>query len=373
MDKLDTTKDPREQQHDSPYDAGMKSLVKSLQIVFIFLIIIIFGMLIRFLTLEGYFDVKKSQEAVIVLRFGKYVNTFDKGWHWFLPYPVHKFITFKTNRQALKVNFLPARRPGPPGQPQQGGPLVPGQDSYLITGGANIIHAEWVINYKINDPKAYYENTSWPENPMDADEIEEGDIPGTRGPQTILRGLLHDAAVKVTASMKVDDILTQKKLVYKDKVLSLIRKNIANMNCGIKIIGLDLNNISPPLVTKGAFSAVTHAGTAASSLVDKAKEYKVREENNVKTTVAQIRADATVYKTVVVSQSKADSVYFDSIYKEYKKNPDTVLMALYNNTLSEVLDKIDQKYIIATSAKGKQEVRIKINPELIKEKNKELN
>ena len=372
MDKFSTTNDPREQQPDGLYDAGMKSLVKSLQIVFIFLIIIILGMLIRFLSFEGYFHVKKSQEAVIVLRFGKYVGTFDKGWHWFLPYPVHRFITFKTNRQSLKVNFLPARRPGPPGQPQRGGPLDPGQDLYLMTGDANIVHTEWVINYKINDPKAYYENTSWPKNPMHADEIEEGDIPGTRGPQTMLRGLLHDAAIKVTASMKVDNILTKQKLIYKDKVLSLFRKDVEKMNCGIEIIGMDLNNVSPPVVTRGAFIAVTNAGTAASALVDEAKGYKVREENNVKTTVAQILAEATVYKTVVVSQSKADSIYFDSIYKEYKKNPDTVLMALYNNTLSEVLDKIDQKYIIGGN-KSKQEIRIKINPELKKEKNQELN
>ena len=370
MDKFTTTND---QQQDSLYDAGLKSLVKSLQIVFIFLVIIILGMLLRFLTLEGYFYVKKSQEAVIVLRFGKYINTFDQGWHWFLPYPVHKFITFKTNRQTLNVNFLPVKRPGPPGQPQMGRPLVPGQDKYLITGDANIIHTEWVINYKITNPKEYFENTSWPENPMGPDKIEEGVIPGTRGPQTLLRGLLHDAAIKVTASMKVDDILTHKKLLYKDKVLALLSKNIAKMHCGIEIIELNLNNVSPPLSTRSAFTAVTNAGSAAAALVDKAKEYKVREENNVQTQVAQINADATIYKTTVESQAKADSVYFDSIYKEYKKNPDTVLMALYNNTLSEVLDKIDQKYIIGKSTGGKQEVRIKINPELLKAKNKDKN
>ena len=370
MDKFSTTHDPREQQQDSLYDAGKKSLVKSVQIVFIFLIIIIVGMLIRFVTLEGYFDVKKDKEAVIVLRFGKYVNTFEKGSHWFLPYPIHKFITFKTNRQSLKVNFLPIMRPMPPGVPQRGFPLAPGRDRYLITGGANIIHTEWVINYQIDNPKAYFENASWPEkNPMGPDAIEKGEFSDRRGPQTMLKALLRDAAVKVSASMKVDDILTQKKLAYKVAVEGLMRQNVKEMNCGIYIIKLDLKNVIPPLSTKGAFSAVTNAGTAASSLVDKAKEYKVREENNSYSMVAQILAEAEIYKTVVKSQAKADSIYFDSIYKEYKKNPDTVLMALYNNTLSEVLDKIDQKYIINTSTKGKQEVRIKINPELIKSKN----
>lgn len=374
MDNLNTNRDIRDQQ-DTLYDPGMKSLVRSLQMVFVFLVIIILGMLVRFLTLEGYFHVQKGQEAVVVLRFGKYVDTFDEGWHWFMPYPVHRFITFRTNRQILTVDFLPAKRPLMPDAPPQGGPLVPGQDAYLITGGANIIHTEWAINYRIDNPKAYYENTSWPENPMDPDKIEkDAEIPGTRGPQTMLTSLLHDAVIKITALMRVDDILTKQKLLYKDRVLNLLRKNVAAMNCGIEIIGLDLNNVAPPLPTKDAFTAVTNAGTAASALVDKAKEYKVREENNVQTQVAQIKADAAVYKTFVVSQAKADSVYFESIYAEYKRNPDTVLMALYNNTLSEVLDKISQKYIIGTRPEGKQQqVRIKLNPELLKQKNEDSN
>jgi membrane protease subunit HflK len=353
----------------------MKSLVRSLQIVFVFLVVIILGMLIRFLTLEGYFHVQKGQEAVVVLRFGKYIGTYDEGWHWFMPYPVHRFITFRTNRQILAVDFMPAARPGMPGQPPpQARTLIPGQDSYLITGDANIIHTQWAINYKIVNPENYYKNTSWPKNPMGSDDIVESEIPGTRGPQTLLTSLLHDAVIKVTASMKVDDILTKQKLIYKDEVLRLLRKNVNDMDCGIEIIGLDLNNVAPPQKTKDAFTAVTNAGTAASALVDKAKEYKVREENNVQIQVAQIKADATVYKTSVESQARADSVYFESIYKEFKRNPDTVLMALYNNTLSEVLDKISQKYIISTRPQGKhQEVRIKINPELIKQKNKDSN
>jgi membrane protease subunit HflK len=372
-DKSITAQTSRDQHQDSLYESGLKSLTRSLQIVFVFLVAVILAMLLRFLTLEGYFHVKKSQEAVIVLRFGKYVDTFDKGWHWFLPYPIHKFITFKTNQQILKVDFLPAKRPAIPGQPPQGKPLVPGQDSYLITSDANIIHTEWVINYKIGNAKKYFLNTSWPENPMDDDKIEDGEIPGRRGPQTMLENFLRDAVIQVTGSMKVDDILTHEKLDYKNKVTKLFKANLAKMDCGIEIISLDLNNVSPPLKTKAAFTAVTNAGSAAAALIDKAKEYKVREENNVRTQVAQIKADATIYKTEVVSQARADSVYFDSIYKEYKRNPETVLMALYNNTLSEVLDKIDQKYILNSRISGKQEVRIKINPELIKEKKKDSN
>ena len=67
-DKSITAQTSRDQHQDTLYGAGLKSLVKSLQIVFVFLVVIILAMLIRFLTLEGYFHVKKSQEAVIVLR-----------------------------------------------------------------------------------------------------------------------------------------------------------------------------------------------------------------------------------------------------------------------------------------------------------------
>ena len=88
-------------------------------------------------------------------------------------------------------------------------------------------------------------------------------------------------------------------------------------------------------------------------------------------TAAKLRsaiiADAEAYRISVVSSIKSESIYFQSIAKEYIASPRTVLMTLYNNTLSEVLSAQDGKYILGTSANSK-EVRLKLNPEAPKRK-----
>ena len=52
------------------YEAGLKSLVKSLQWAFAFLLVVIIAMLLYFFTGGGYFAVE-PQRAVIVLKFGQ--------------------------------------------------------------------------------------------------------------------------------------------------------------------------------------------------------------------------------------------------------------------------------------------------------------
>ena len=56
------------------YDAGLKALAKSLQLAFLLLLIGIIGTLVYFFSGAGYFSVE-PQQAVIVARFGKIVNT----------------------------------------------------------------------------------------------------------------------------------------------------------------------------------------------------------------------------------------------------------------------------------------------------------
>lgn len=91
------------------YESGLKSLVRSLQWAFAFLLVVIVAMLIYFFTAGGYFSVE-PQQAVIVLKFGKYEATYTTGGHWFLPYPVNRFVRVRVNQQQLDVSFTPAPR-----------------------------------------------------------------------------------------------------------------------------------------------------------------------------------------------------------------------------------------------------------------------
>jgi modulator of FtsH protease HflK len=351
---------------DSRYDSGLKALVRSLQFTFFLLILLILGMLIYFFTFGGYFTVK-PQEAVIVLRFGKYVNTYTKDWHWFFPYPVNSFIHIPTNQQYLNVNFKALDIPGPPEMQAAGRPLKPGRDHYLLTGDFNIIHSSWQMEYKISEPKLYYESCLTPVDPLQDDPMlktPEGEVMGARGPQTLLRSVLRSCVIKVNAQSSVDDMLYNTK-TSSEAVESLFSKTIANLNVGITIINLQLIKAAPPTTTSKAFSQVTEAKQTSSSIIDKAENYSVKTKSAAKSKRTEILAEADTFKKIVVAEAKSESIYFDMINKQYNASPDTVLVALYNSVLGEVLSKVDDKYIFARS-RGKQEIRLKINPEPLK-------
>ncbi len=359
--------------HQGQYDSGLRSLVKSLQVSFFILVIIIVGMLVYFFTFGGYFIVK-PQEAVIVLRFGKYVDTYTEDWHWFFPHPVNSLIHIKTNPQILTVDFKASSTALDEQQAQMGGPLDPGRDSYLLTGDANIIHASWILEYQVANPKKYYENCFCPEDPLNDDEVlvaaRDGVVLGTRGPQTILRETLRNVVLKVTAGKPVDDVLYEKKQAYKDQVQALFDKAIVNLDIGIKINSVALQQAYPPQRTKAAFGEVTAANQAKSTMIDTANEYRVKLENSVFAEKAEILADATTYRKQIVSEVKAENIYFEKINAEYATSPDTVLMALYNYTLSDVLGKIQEKYIVTRGSGKQQQIRLKITPEPLENVNK---
>ena len=342
------------------YDSGLKSLVRSLQWAFGFLLVIIIGLMVYFLTAGGYFSVE-PQHAVIVMKFGEIEQVHPTGGPWYLPYPVNRWVEVRTNQQSLQIDFLPAERPD--GAPPQA--LAPGRDSYLLTGDANIIHASWRVNYHVSNPETYYTTLATPEDPSGADVTEKdvNGFVGTRGPQTMIRNLFREAVIRVTSSLKVDDMLYSKRTDYSDAVQAEFARLLARAECGIEVDNITLEQVFPPLKTKMAFDEVAAAANTVDSMRSKAEQYAVQVGNEAIAGRTELVSSARTYKELVVSEVKSESIYFRNINEEYRKNPATVLMTLYTNTLADVLQQQQGKYILGTSGTGNKQVRIKLNPE----------
>ena len=346
-------------------EGGLSALVKSLRYAFVILLIAIAGMIVYFFTGGGYFSVE-PQQAVIVLRFGKFHGVYQDGAHWFMPSPVHRFIRVQTNQQKLDVDFLPVEIPGE----EVKASLTPGEDRYLLTGDANIIHASWQVTYQVIDPKKYYERLTTPVNPVVAGRVLDDDpvadfngFTSGRGPRTLLKNLFENAVIKVTASEKVDNILFAKKLEYKNRVEELFARMVAGLDCGIQIQNVTLHRAFPPSRTKAAFDEATAAGNASSELRSKALTYKVETENDTKAKAAEIIAAAQAYKSRIVADMKSETEYFKAINAKYKESPRTVLIALYTAALSDALQASTEDRFIMGSSNKKRQVWLQLNPE----------
>ncbi len=350
------------------YDAGLKSLARSLQLAFLFLLLGIIGTLIYFFSGAGYFSVE-PQQAVIVSRFGKIVGTYTSGGHWFLPYPVNQFIRVQTSQQLLNVEFAAAAAGS------SGDSLEPGRDNYLLTGDANIVHSSWTVAYRVANPEKFYTSLLTPQFPVVNGKISPDDIftdadgmTSTRGPVTYLRNTFKQAVIAVTGESAVNSILYAGQAAFSEAVRRKFSEAVTAGNYGIVIENVALNRIYPPVRTKAAFDDVTAAGNTRSALRNEAAAYRVEVENEARSTAAAILADAETYKMRVQAGTEAEKTYFLRILEQYRRSPDTVPMALYTAMLNDIAASLNgDKFLLNTQSSRKQ-LWLKLNPELRKNK-----
>ncbi len=349
---------------------GIKALVKGFKIFFAMLLGAIFLMLIYFVTFNGYFEADSSH-AVALFRFGKYLETYPaaSGGRWYFPEPISRKIKIPTSDQSLKVNFK--ERISEPERPNNS--LVPLGDDYLITGDTNIVLTGWDIVYQIKDPEKFLLNCY-------GDNFSPNQIVGGVNNQSVvdlkslnnmLINCFRDSVIKVTASNNISKVL-KNVTEYRAEVAQVFLQSVEKLDIGVAINSVNMPRApTPPKALQEDFRRVASIDTTTQGVIDKANEDANKIDEEAATEANKVLVNAKAYKTRIVQSTIAENIRFEKIYAQYKDAPEAVTLTLLNNTLGEILGKIDRKYIISRN-KGKQQVRIKINPEVEKISQHEL-
>src|SRR5260370_897026 len=129
------------------------------------------------------YTVQAESEAV-VLRFGKFLKTVEPGLHFKLPFGIDHVTVLPTRRQLkLEFGFV---------TPGYTNPYQPGKDApeerSMVTGDLNAALVEWVVQYRIEDPKQY--------------------LFDVRNPDQTLRDLSEAAMREVIGDRTVDEVIT---------------------------------------------------------------------------------------------------------------------------------------------------------------------
>src|SRR5204863_728863 len=126
----------------------------------------------------------QAESEGVVLRFGKFLKTVEPGLHFKLPFGVDKVAVLPTRRQLkLEFGFV---TPGytNPDQPAKDA----GEERSMVTGDLNAALVEWVVQYRIDDPKQY--------------------LFDVRNPAQTLRDLSEAAMREVIGDRTVDEVIT---------------------------------------------------------------------------------------------------------------------------------------------------------------------
>jgi regulator of protease activity HflC (stomatin/prohibitin superfamily) len=341
---------------------GAQSLVNTLRVAFVCLRVVIVCLLVAYL-FSGVFSFRlRENEQAYVLHFGEISRNGDGTpriyktgeLHWAWPKPIDKIVIVPIgeSRSVTTGDAFWFKSSISISQPQEQinaeREFKPGDVGYLITADENIVHNKWNMNYYVNDPVKYTSHYA--------------------NPESIVQSVLENAVVIELAKTPIDDAIKGKAIVnLRHRVNSRVQQILAGMDMGVEVKDNDVFYVSflPPENTIDSFNKVLNAEQQKIQRIEEARGYSKQLHIKTLGQEQRILAEAEAYKQQVVDSVEADAKYLQDILKtmneDYKTAPETMLLSLYTDTLSDALKNVDETYVIYAKKNGaRQELRLRI-------------
>jgi membrane protease subunit HflK len=282
------------------------------------------------LLLTGYYQVEPD-EVGVVQRFGRFVRTSDPGPHLKIPFgvetvtkvPVQRTLKmefgFRTVRAGIKSTFAPST-------PQTLG------ESVMLTGDLNVAVVEWIVQFRITDPKKYL--------------FHVRDVPLT------FQYMSEAAMRQVVGDHSVDEVLT----IGRESVALQAKEELQRLcdlyGIGIFVQQLILQDVNPPDPVKPAFNEVNQAIQEKERSINEAWADYNKSVPRAKGEADQAVRAAEGYALERVNHAEGDAKRFDALYEEYRKAPVVTRKRIYLETMGELLPRLGRKLLLDDKAKG---------------------
>ena len=285
-----------------------------------------------------------SDSVAVVLRFGKFEVIKPSGLHFKVPLGIDQVNIVPTKRQ-LKQEFG-FSTPGATDPDQNITPnrvymsdkskvdLLSNQigETQMVTGDLNTALVEWVVQYRIANPKYYL--------------FEVRDPAGT------LRYVSESVMREVVGDRTVDEVITIGRQEIEVEALSKMQALSTKYVMGIRIDQVQLKNINPPQAEQASFNKVNQAQQEKEKLINEAR----REYNRV-IPLAEGERDQRIreadgYRLKRINEAEGNALRFNALFAEYIKAPEVTRRRLYLETMQKVMPQISNKIIIDSKAQS---------------------
>ncbi len=271
------------------------------------------------------------QQVGLQLLFGRYVNEQGSGLHIWFPSPIGTVIT-----QTVTTTNMITLGDGAPMALDQRGRLVehPGE-GMMLTGDQNIIDIGFVVQWRVNDAKAYLFNMA--------------------GVETTLRAAANSAIREVIGQAPLDFVMTDGRATIGIRTQKLLQKIMDSYSAGVTILDVKLQKADPPGEVIDAFNDVQRARQDRDRLQNEANTYRNDILPRAQGDSQKLIQEAEGYKQRVTKDAEGEAGRFVSVYNSYIGAKDVTGQRLYLETMQQILGKSD-KVLIDAKAGGAQGV-----------------
>ncbi len=260
------------------------------------------------------FIIVDQTESAVITTFGKYSKTVGAGLHYKLPFGIQKSYIVPTKViQTETFGFRTIKS----GFQTQYSEQKFADESTMLTGDLNIVDVEWIIQYRIVDPKA------WLFNVYDK--------------QKTIRDISQSVMNRLVGDRLILGVIGSDRQTIQDRSVIMMNEMFNHYGLGIQITQVQLQNIVPPAGVQDAFEDVNKAIQDMNRLINEGKEAYNAEIPKAKGQADQLVEIAQGYSAERVNKAKGDVARFDSVFAEYRKSPDITRKRIYFEMIDEIL------------------------------------
>ena len=284
------------------------------------------GILLLAIIIFSSFYTVQAEAQGVVLRFGKYVKTVDPGLRFKFPLGIDEVSIVPVRRQLKQefgFNTPGSTNPTQSSEQQQA-------ERNMVTGDLNAATVEWIIQYRIQEPKLY--------------------LFKVREPGITLRDISESVMRTVVGDRTVDEVITVGRQEIEAEALAQMQMLVNKYELGLSIDQVQLKNVNPPLLVQPSFNEVNQAQQEREQMINVANgEYNKVVPRASGEAEQKIQA-AEGYALKRVNESEGYATRFKAVFKEYLEAKEVTKRRIYIETMRQIVPKLGKKVILDDEA-----------------------
>jgi membrane protease subunit HflK len=287
---------------------------------------IVLGLALILVAMSSYYIVPTDSRGV-VQRFGRFNRMTDPGlrFKWPLIESVQKPQVERIFKEEFGFTTLKAGVQSTYGNKDR-------DVSLMLCGDLSVAEVEWIVQYKIGDPKLFLFNI--------------------RNPGKLIRDVAESVMRRAVGDSSVDEVLTLLRIQINTEVEQQMQEILDRYESGISVVAVKLQDVNPPERVKPAFNEVNASQQDKERLVNQALEQYNTIIPRARGEALQLIKQAEAYAIDRTNTAQGDASRFNQIYAEYKQSEDVTRRRMYLESMDRVLPAIEKKYIVDGSVKG---------------------
>src|SRR6478735_2696045 len=262
----------------------------------------------------GFYQVGPGEVAVI-RTLGKETGRAGPGLHFRVPFVQRKDIVNTSQIRRLEVGF-------------RGDQPMP-DEAQMLTGDANIVEAQLIVQYRVADPSKYLFRLADPDDTM----LATAEVTGRAEIQEETRKLLQELMDKYQSGLSVTEV--------------------------------KLQSVGPPAEVKESFHDVVRAREKKEQLINEAMGYSEDVIPRARGEAEKQLREAEAYQENRLSRAQGDAKRFNQVYAEYAKARDVTRKRLYLETMERLLKRMPDKTIVDSRLPGSTLPVLQLGPKAV--------